>query len=578
MAPGAQKGLKLRIEGEDAEGVIESVHFLRDINLGKQVKLGDRVGIIGGGNAAIDAARTAKRLGCNEVSIIYRRTRAEMPADKAEVDAADHEGIDIKILTSPTRILTENGKITGIECLQNRLGAPDRSGRRRPVPIEGSEFVIELDNLLPAISQEPDLSFLSQDHQFEISRWSSFVVDENTLATNIPGVFAGGDAVTGPRTVVEAMQAGHVVAEMMVKYAKGEPLHYEPPAQLPLVENVNYLEKHAELKPVLMPELEPDVRVADFGEVELGFDEKQAIAEAERCLACGGCSECMYCSTVCEPDAIDHTIVDRFETYDIGAIVVATGYELLPKTAIKEFDPDPDILDPLQFERLLAPGGPTAGEIYRPSNGKVPKEVVFISCTGSRDPERHLPYCSRVCCMYSCKMGMLFKHAVHDGQVYNFYMDVRCDGKMYEEFYQRGVEEDGIVYIRGQVSKIFRQGDKLMVWGTDTISGNKVEIAADLVVLAMAMVARPETRELAEKLNIDINEWGFLEETHPRLKPTETNVPGVFIAGTAQAPKDIPECVAHAAGCAGKVLSLFGQSDISTNAKKSEDVAEVGAI
>lgn len=562
LAPGAHQSIRLGIENEDADGVIDCVHFLRDINLGKKIALGDRVGIIGGGNAAIDAARTAKRLGCREVTLLYRRTRAEMPADNAEIEAAIHEGVQLEILITPTRIVTENGKLTGVECLRNQLGARDRSGRRRPEPIPGTEFVVPLDQLIPAISQQPDLGFLGKNQALEISKWNTLVVDEQTLATNIPGVFAGGDAVTGPKTVVEAMQAGHVAAEMMIKYIQGQPLERKITPELPVVKTVNFREEHAALKPVPMPEMEPEIRLADFSEVELGFDVEQAIAEAKRCLSCGGCAECHYCETVCEPKAINHSLTDTWETLNVGAIVVATGYELLKPEAIQEFARDPDVLDPIQFERLLAPGGPTAGEVFRPSDGKVPKEVVFISCTGSRDPERHLPYCSRVCCMYSCKMGMLYKHAVPDGQVYNFYMDVRCDGKMYEEFYQRGVEEDGIIYLRGQVSKVFREGEKIMVWGTDTISGNKIEIGADLVVLAMAMIPRPETRRIAEMLGIEVNEWGFLQELHPRMKPTETSRPGIFIAGTAQAPKDIPECVAHAAGCAGKVLSLFSKSEI----------------
>lgn len=562
MAPGAHKSLKLRIENEDAEGAIDCVKLLRDINLGKEVTLGDNVGIIGAGNAAIDAARVAKRLGCKNVSIIYRRTRAEMPADKAEVDAADHEGIDIRILTAPVRVLVENGKMVGIECIRNELGAPDASGRRRPVPVPGTEFVIPLDNLIPAISQEPDLSFLPESHQFEISKWNSFVVDEDTLATNIPGVFAGGDAVTGPKTVVEAMEAGHIAAKMMIKYAKGEEIKREPVEKPPVVDRVDYSDNQAALKPVLMPEIEPADRVSNFVEVELGFSEEQAIAEAKRCLSCGGCSECRYCDNACEAHAIDHSIQDRLETINVGAIVVATGYELLQRSEMIEFEQDPDIMDPIQFERLLAPGGPTAGEVYRLSDGKVPKDVVFVSCTGSRDPERHMPYCSRVCCMYSCKMGMLYKHAVHDGQVYNFYMDVRCDGKMYEEFYQRGTEEDGIIYLRGQVSKIYREGSKLMVWGADTISGNKIEIAADVVVLALAMVPRPSTKRLVEMLGVETDQFGFIKEIHPKLRPVETSREGIFVAGTAQAPKEIPECVAHAAGCAGKVLSLFAQEEI----------------
>jgi len=565
LAPGAHQGIRLGIENEDAAGVIDCVQFLRDINLGNKVALGDRVGIIGGGNAAIDAARTAKRLGCREVTLLYRRTRAEMPADNAEIEAAIHEGVQLEILITPTRIVTENGKLVGLECLRNQLGARDRSGRRRPEPIPGTEFVVPLDQLIPAISQQPDLAFLGKNHKFEVSKWNTLVVDEHTLATNIPGVFAGGDAVSGPKTVVEAMQAGHIAAEMMMKFIQGQPLKPKIKPELPVVETVNFRKEHAALKPVLMPELTPEIRLADFAEVELGFDAEQAIAEAKRCLACGGCAECHFCETVCEPKAINHSLTDSWETLNVGAIVVATGYELLRPEAIQEFERDPDVLDPIQFERLLAPGGPTAGEVFRPSDGKVPKEVVFISCTGSRDPERHRPYCSRVCCMYSCKMGMLYKHAVPDGQVYNFYMDVRCDGKMYEEFYQRGVEEDGIIYLRGQVSKVFREGEKIMVWGTDTISGNKIEIAADLVVLAMAMIPRPETRRIAEMLGIEVNEWGFLQELHPRMKPTETNRPGIYIAGTAQAPKDIPECVAHAAGCAGKVLSLFSKKEILVN-------------
>lgn len=564
LAPGAHQSIRLGIENENADGVMDCVQFLRDINLGKKVKLGDRVGIIGGGNAAIDAARTAKRLGCREVTLLYRRTRAEMPADKAEIQAALDEGVALEILVSPGRIIAENGQLTGVEFLRNRLGARDRSGRRRPEPIPGTEFVVPLDHLIPAISQQPDLDFLGK-HEFEISKWNTLVVDEKTLATNVPGVFAGGDAVTGPKTVVEAMQAGHVAAEMMIKFIQGQSLEREIKPELPLVETVHFREEHAALEPVPMPELAAETRLADFAEVELGFDAEQAIAEAKRCLSCGGCAECRYCETVCEPDAINHALTDTWETLNVGAIVVATGYELLKPEAIQEFERDPDVLDPIQFERLLAPGGPTAGEVFRPSDGKVPKEVVFISCTGSRDPERHLPYCSRVCCMYSCKMGMLYKHVVPDGQVYNFYMDVRCDGKMYEEFYQRGVEEDGIIYLRGQVSKVFREGEKIMVWGTDTISGNKIEIAADLVVLALAMLPRPETRRLAEMLGIEMNEWGFLQEIHPRMKPTETKQPGIFIAGTAQAPKDIPECVAHATGCAGKVLSLFSRKEILVN-------------
>ncbi len=164
--------------------------------------------------------------------------------------------------------------------------------------------------------------------------------------------------------------------------------------------------------------------------------------------------------------------------------------------------------------------------------------------------------------MYSCKMGMLYKHAVHDGTMYIFYMDVRTDGKMYEEFYQRGTEEDGIVYIRGRVSKVFRDGEKIMVWGSDTLTGKQVEIAADMVVLAMAMVPRPDAKQLAEILGIETDRYGFMEVAHTRLRPYESKVPGIFLAGCCQSPKDIPECVAQSCGCAGKVLALFSKDEV----------------
>lgn len=222
LAVGAHKGLKLRIPGEDDfEGFLDCVTFLRDVNLGKEVKIGEKVVVIGGGNAAIDSARVALRLGCKEVSILYRRSRKEMPANPWEIEEAEHEGVKIHYLASPTKILGKQGKVVAMECIRNELGKLDASGRRRPVPVKGSEFKIDCDLVIPAISQQPDLSFLSKDHGLEISRWNSFVVDDDTLATNLPGIFAGGDAVTGPATVIEAMAAGRKAATSIDEYLSG---------------------------------------------------------------------------------------------------------------------------------------------------------------------------------------------------------------------------------------------------------------------------------------------------------------------------------------------------------------------
>ena len=280
------------------------------------------------------------------------------------------------------------------------------------------------------------------------------------------------------------------------------------------------------------------------------------VIDAEHCLKLTK-DKCGICAKVCPTQAIRYDQEDWIEEVKVGAIIVATGYELYKKENLTEYATDPDVIDGLEFERILCPSGPTAGVIKRPSDGKEPLDVVFVQCAGSRDPDKHLPYCSRVCCMYCCKMAMLYKHAVPDGQAYIFYIDVRTDGKMYEEFYQRGVEEDRIVYLRGKVSKIFREGDKIIVFGMDTLTGKRVEVAADLVVLAMAMIPNPAGEKVKKILNLKTDTYGFITEAHAKLHPVETGIDGIFVAGTAQAPKDIPETVAQAGGAASKVLSLF---------------------
>ncbi len=224
----------------------------------------------------------------------------------------------------------------------------------------------------------------------------------------------------------------------------------------------------------------------------------------------------------------------------------------------------PDVIDGLQFERLLSASGPTQGKVLRPSDHKEPKEVVFIQCAGSRDPEQHCAYCSKICCMYTAKHAMLYKHNVHDGQAYLFYIDIRSGGKNYEEFVQRATEEDRIMYLRGKVSKIFQDGDKIKVWGVDTLAGKHVEIDADMVVLAMAMRPADGARELAKIMKVAVDKDGFLAEAHPKLKPVESVTSGIFYAGAAQAPKDIPEAVAQASGAAAKAITILSRKSCST--------------
>jgi heterodisulfide reductase subunit A len=268
---------------------------------------------------------------------------------------------------------------------------------------------------------------------------------------------------------------------------------------------------------------------------------------------------CKICERVCPAGAIRFDQEPEELTERIGAVVIATGYDLFDKAKVGEYGYGkyPDVIDGLQFERLLSASGPTSGQVRRPSDGKTPEQVVFIQCVGSRDQEKGVPYCSKICCMYTAKHARLYKHKVHDGQAYLFYMDIRAGGKGYEEFVQQGVEEDGLLYLRGRVSRVFPEGDKLMVWGEDTLSGQKVEIAADMVVLATAILPRSDSRSLAQMLKVGTDAYGFFSEAHPKLRPVESLTRGIFLTGAAQAPKDIPESVAQAGSAASKVLALF---------------------
>ncbi len=291
LAMGAHLNQKMNIPGEDAQGVLPGVDFLRRVNLGEKMEAGKKVAVIGGGNVAIDAARTALRLGAQEVSIIYRRTREEMPANDEEIEEAEHEKIRILYLMAPTRVITENGRVKGLECQRMELGAYDTSGRRRPVPVKGSEFFMEVDGVIPAIGYVPDLSCLPQNDGFKTTKASTLAVDPQTLAVHIPGVFAGGDVVTGPSTIVEAMASGYRAALSIDRYLRGKDLYQDRVYQALLRASVPKTgEEGAEAEAVKprarMTAMAVDRRVCTFEEVNLGFDEETAVREAKRCLRC----------------------------------------------------------------------------------------------------------------------------------------------------------------------------------------------------------------------------------------------------------------------------------------------------
>ncbi len=291
IATGAHKGSKLGIPNEILEGVVDGISWLKDINLGKKVTVGKKVVVIGGGNAAIDSARMALRLGAEDVTIAYRRTTEEMPAIKDEIAEAEEEGIKINYLSAPSKIKSDKGTCIGVECFAMELGELDASGRREPLFVDGSEFIIDADMVITAVGQSPDLSFLPEDSKLQISLKGTIVTDENSLATNIPGVFAGGDVASGPASVIEAIGDGKKAAAAIESYLKGVP--YPAPKETPGVVEYDSREMKMHLKEVEsedrvdMQLLDVEERKTCTKEVCLGFSNKEdAVREARRCLLC----------------------------------------------------------------------------------------------------------------------------------------------------------------------------------------------------------------------------------------------------------------------------------------------------
>jgi NADPH-dependent glutamate synthase beta subunit-like oxidoreductase len=287
IAAGAHKAEKLAIPGEDLVGVIHGVTFMRMVNLRDNMEIGSRrVAVVGGGNTAMDAARSSFRLGAKEVSILYRRTKGEMPVDMRELDQVEEEGITVHYLTSPIKVLSRDGAVvSGLRCIRNRLGETDKDGRRRPIPIEGSEFDIDIELLIPAVSQSPDISFLPEEIGLEMSRWDRLAVNPETFETNVPGIFAGGDFVTGPRDVIRVIADGRKAALSIHTYLTGE----RRQKRSPYFTRVSEITIESNLEKIPRQEMDTvpvEERKSIDKEVELGFSKEQAVEEAERCLQC----------------------------------------------------------------------------------------------------------------------------------------------------------------------------------------------------------------------------------------------------------------------------------------------------
>ena len=562
LAIGAHKGIELGIPGERASGVRQGVDFLRELNLAGSAEVGKKIAIIGGGNVAIDVARSAARLGAEEVHIVYRRTRAEMPAWEEERIAAEEEGVKITYLSAPQEILVEDGKVAGLRCIRMELGEPDSSGRRRPIPVPGTEYEIPVDQVIPAIGQAPDLSSLEDVTGLSFSRWGTVEADTVTYETGRDGVFAGGDLHTGPWIAIGAIAAGREAAESIVRYLDGRdmaegrtPVSKETPVYRPIPEQ-------EPVKPRgRMPVLPLAERQDSFKEVELGYDEAVGREEASRCLNCGYCCECYQCVAACGPHAVTletHREETREVELEVGSVILAPGFEPFDPSRLDTYNygRHPNIITSLEYERILSASGPTMGHLVRPSDGKEPRKIAWLQCVGSRDINRaDHGYCSSVCCMYAIKEAVISKeHSKEDLDCAVFFMDMRTHGKDFERYYDSAREKHGVRFIRARVHTIdpLSDADDLVLKYVDE-NGAIMEETFDMVVLSVGMETSKGTLDLAETLGLSLTKGRFCE-TDP-FRPVSTSREGVYVCGVFQGPKDIPQSVteASAAACAAAV-------------------------
>jgi heterodisulfide reductase subunit A-like polyferredoxin len=562
-------------------------------------KVGKKVLVVGGGNAALDTARSAIRLGGEDVTVIYRRSRIEMPAEPEwEIDETEREGVKFKYLTSPIKIIGDKkGHVKAVKCIKMRLlDEVDKSGRRQIEPVPNSEFTIDADTIILAIGQEVDTGFLSRDvdleytpyssikvdplsftanhkGKLEYTPWSTIKIDRITHETSIKGVFCAGDAVWGAGTVIESIAAGKEAAISIDRYINGQDLKEGREEKLPVAQISTEGIKKKKMVPMRLLPLKE--RKNNFKEVELGYSEEEAIEEAGRCLNCGGCVECLECVRTCEAEAIDHNMKDEIVEVKVGSIILATGYEKYPPELKGEYGYGryPNVINSLEFERMLSASGPYQGHVKRPSDKKEPKKIAWINCVGSRDRGCGNNYCSAVCCTYSIKEAVIAKEHLSSIEPTIFFMDMRTYGKGFEEYYQRAKDESNIRFVRCRISEINQdEKTKSLLLKYETEEGNLIEEEFDMVVLSVGLTPNENAKSLAEKLDIRLNEFGFSET--PELKPIETTRKGIFVSGVFSGPKDIPETVVESSGAAAKAIDIIS-SERNKNVEKKTYPQEI---
>jgi heterodisulfide reductase subunit A-like polyferredoxin len=555
LAIGAQKSRSLPIPGVNLPGVLLALDFLKDAATGNQITLGKKVVVIGGGNVAMDVARTARRLGASEVKAVCLEARNEMPAHSWEIEEAEEEGIMIHNSWGPKEIFSKDGKVSALE-FQKCSSVFDKDKKFNPVYDPNVTTKFDCETVIIAIGQAADLSVLPKDTKVKTARSGWIEADPLTLATNEEGIFAGGDAVSGPKSAVEAIAHGHEAATSIERYILGLDLKQgrekikEESAPIPEGQ-------HPRLKRVKQTTIPMERRLSTFDEMNLLYTEEEAKKESDRCLNCGLCSECLQCVAACPAKAVDHSQKPEIVDISVGSLILAPGFDPFDAHIKGEYGYGrmPNVLTSLEFERVLSASGPFQGQVKRPSDGKHPVKIAWIQCVGSRDKSCGRDYCSSVCCMYATKEAIIAREHESSIQPTIFYNDIRAQGKGFERYYDSAKNRFGVRYVNSIPSMVkeLQQSHNLLL---DYISedGKKVQEEFDMVVLSVGIVPAQGTKELAERVGIKTDKFGFC--VTDEVQPNVTSRPGVFVAGAFTAPIDIPESVMSASGAA----CLAGQS------------------
>ena len=548
IASGAHGRRKLGLENEEADGVLTALDFLKAVNTGKQVAPGRRVFVVGGGNVAMDTAITVRRLGVEDVHIVALEKWDDMPAHRWEVDQAIEEGIVFHNAWGPNRILAKDGRVTGME-LARCVRVYDEKGSFDPVYDPSTTKIFEMDTLILVIYETIDTAYLAVSDAVRRHPDGRVMVDPVSLETTKKGVFAGGNAVTGPRSAIDAIAQGKKAAESIIRYLRGEDL-----LEGRLAEDDKILDEVpfpvAKKPRVYIPRV-PVPERKGFVETVKTIDEKSAVEEARRCLSCRRCLGCGICEESCKPEAIQYNEGPVEQVIDVGSIIIAAGFDEFDAASMKElgYASFANVLTSVDYERVLSATGPTGAVVMRPSDGRIPKKIAFIQCVGSRNISN--PYCSSICCMFAMEEAIISREHHRDIESTIFYMDTRTFGKGYEAHYMHARKEYGVRYIRSAISKIYEDPatKDLDLTCTDE-KGNITTETFDLVVLAVGLRPSKQLGGLAGVIDVRLNDYGFIH-TDP-LTPLETSRQGIYVCGGSESPKDISETVidGSAAACA----------------------------